>query len=332
MLYMLSTRIKSSLLRIIDVRPREDRAVLLTCLGIAFFFWLLLKMSQDYSVDKRVRLAFSIPEDKTFVVAPPEDIIVSLEGRGWNLLLNFFLGRTPQLVYDLTFDQRPEINRGQLRADLARLLTRREVNIKDFNYDRIDLRLEDKQVKTVPIALNSALSFAPEHHLKEPVKLTPDSVVVSGPASVVGVISSWPTETLTLDDLKGSVTKTLNLRSPLSAREIQLNVKQVTAEVQVERLTEKSFFVPLIVRSENQYDSLKLFPRQVWVTAVVGLSDFERLESQDFEFEIYLDASGKREGKNKLPISMTRKPAHAKSVTFAPQIAEFFIVEKKEEK
>ena len=150
---MLPTTRLANRFRLPKLELKEDRSILLICIGIALVFWLLVKLSQTYRAEQEVNLHFVLPENKTFAVVPPQDIKVQLEGKGWDLLFENFSNREVPLYYDLRESDRLELNRGQLRTDILNSLRAKDLKITEVNYDDINLFLEEKASNCDPVSL-----------------------------------------------------------------------------------------------------------------------------------------------------------------------------------
>lgn len=294
------------------------------CIGIALLFWLLTKLSKTYPAEKEVTLRISTPEGKTFVEQPPQTLLVKLEGRGWELMFDYFTSPKIILRYDLSQSELSELSETRLRTDISRRIAFGNIGISELNTGDINLVLEDEGKKRVPIVLRDSITFASGYHLTKSVQLKPDSVTLTGPITVLSNIDYWSTDSIAFTNLKNSVTQKIALAEPPSG--ISLKLREVEATIQVEQLTEKSFFIPLEV--QNAPDSLKYFPETVKVTCVVGLSDYNNIGPGDFKVQIDLGKISLNEGKNTIPISLTAAPKEAISVQFTPKAAEFFIFKK----
>ncbi len=311
-----------------EMKLGEDRAVLMICMGIALVFWLLVKLSQIYATEKRVEFDFEVPQDQAFRIAPPNDMRVEVEGTGWNLMFDYFSHPTIRLTFDMRARQRLELNRSQLRNEIQQRLSSRDLRIVDLNYENVLLLLEKKIEKRVPVKLNLKLSLAPEYHLRDSVAPQPDSVTLTGPSSQVSILERWPTDSLSLRNLKNSQTPSIPLQKP--PREIQLSQKRVEAIIRVEPYTEKTVFVPVQVR--NAPDSFKIFPPRVKVTCVVGLSSYNEIDSSDFELEADMaDVAINEKRKSTVALSLIRQPEFVKRVSYSPKFVEFFIIEPQSE-
>ncbi|MCB0564252.1 MAG: YbbR-like domain-containing protein [Phaeodactylibacter sp.] len=306
------------------MKIKEDRATLLACIGIAFVFWLLIKLSQTYRAEKQVFFHFEIPSGKALATLAPDDMAVELEGTGWDLLFEFFTNRSVRLSYDMSGIEALHLNRAQLRSDILQNLHSNSITILEINPESLNLALEAKLSKPVPIIVRDSLSFAPEHHLKSPASVTPDSVVVVGPASLVSSISQWNTDSLRLSNLKYTVTQMVKLEKP--ARELTLSVNQVEAQIEVEPYTEKTMYVPLVIK--NAPDSLRIFPDKITISCKLGLSKYDAVSFRDFTVEADFKGISLNAPNNSVPIVVTQKPDFVETLQYTPKSVKFFIVEK----
>lgn len=291
------------------------------CIGIAFFFWLLVKLSKTYSVEKEVSFRFVLPEGKAFVQQPPSSTFARIEGRGWELMFDYFSNPSLLLRYDLNNEAITTLSTNELRSAVANRLTFNNLRITETNFGGVILMLEEKSTKRVPIVLRDSLTFATGYHLLKPLTMKPDSVTLSGPQTAVDTIAFWYSDSVTISNIKNNLTQRVALSKP--SNEITLSTEAITASIEVEQFTEKSLFVPLVVR--NAPDSLRYFPETVKVTFTVGLSDYNKVKASDFSPEIDLGKVKLNEGKNTIPIRMVKQPDYAITLQFTPKSAEFVI-------
>jgi YbbR domain-containing protein len=175
--------------------------------------------------------------------------------------------------------------------------------------------------------LAADLSFSPGYHLKSPIQLSPDSISISGPESLVSNIMDWRTDSLILKDIQNSAEKKISLRE--SAREIKLNQQTITAKLEVEQFTEKSFFVKILQR--NAPDSIRIFPDRIKIYCLVGLSKYEEVEESGFTVEVDLKDAKPGVENNAVPILLTKSPDFVDNVRFSPKSAEYIFIKKVEE-
>lgn len=308
--------------KVFRIRIEGDRAILMLCMGIAFVFWLLVKLSQTYKSDKPVVFELNIPEGQALTTLPPEDMSAEIEASGWELLFDFFSQRKAVLAYDLSNTQQLNLSRSQLRSDIAQTLRANDIKVQELNYDNVLLVLEERAVKTLPIIVGKQLSFEADYHLKSPIRLAPDSVLVSGPKSLIENLVEWSADSIKLEKLRSSFTANLKLMPP--PKEISLSVKEIAAHIEVEPFTEKTMYVPLIVK--NAPDSLLIFPDKITVSCKLGLSRYDSISFRDFSAEVDLKGVSTKTAAKTVPIVITKSPDFVSNLQFTPKSAKFFIV------
>lgn len=314
--------LRSSKLKIKLPEIQEDRRILLICFGIALVFWVLVKLSQTYRMTREVTFDVQIPEGKALVVPLPGNAQVIVEGSGWSLLFEALAQDRLLLKYDLQKQESETLSRIALRDPIMKALASSDLHIVSTNYESVSLELENRIQRRVPIQLRHRLTFAPEYDLQGDIVVWPDSVDVSGPASMVSALKNWPTDTLRLFNLAATSTSAVQLmRPPIGTT---LSVQSVKADVEVEQFTEKSLFVQLVAPSRR--DSIKFFPDRIKLTCVVGLSHYDKLTASDFELQADLSEIHPNQLKNTVPIVLTRQPEFVRHVYFSPQAVEFFIL------
>lgn len=298
--------------------------MLITCMGIAFVFWVLVKLSQSYPTIKIVVFNIDIPENKSLVKYPPTDISAELKGTGWDLMLEHFFHSKIPVFIPMPDNNSMYLNQNRMRTEIRNSLRFREIEVLSVNYDDIQIQLEDKKEKKVPIVFESELIFAPGNQLKQIPKLTPDSVLLTGPVSLLDSIASWPTKMVQLLDIKSSSTFEVDLQKP--SLELKLNKTQTAVSLEVEQFTEKTLYIPVKVLNKPEGDSLKIFPDKIQLTCQVGLSRYNEVAYQDFSIEADLKDVPLQEGKNTVTVRLTHQPLFVKGAKLERKSVEFYIV------
>ncbi|MDX1939951.1 MAG: hypothetical protein SFU99_05320 [Saprospiraceae bacterium] len=296
---------------------------MLICIGLALFFWLLTKLSKTYTYEREVVLKFELPKGSSFVEQPPSLLIAKIKGRGWELMFDYLISPEIVLFYDLKAQNLLSLSQNTLRIEVQQKLMFNNLSVAELNAKDLNLLMERQATKRVPIKLRDSLVFSQGYHLQTK-RLKPDSVTLIGPISLLDSIFYWNTDSIFILDIKSNFKKIVPLAKAKGAIELHITATEVS--VQAEQVTEKSLFIPLMVR--NAPNGLKYFPETVKVTCVVGLSDYNKIKSEDFKVEIDLAEVSLTEGKNTLPIQMVKQSAQAITVQFTPKSAEFFIFKK----
>lgn len=263
------------------LRNKSDRAILMVCIGIAFVFWLGAKMGETYDTSLRIALAFEPPSPRTTLVqSPPEALDVTLKGTGWQLAAQAFKRRPLALRYALAADTQQVFRLQQLTRDVSAVLPS-DIQITTITPELIALNLDAKATKVVPITLPHYLSTADQFVQVGPPELLPDSVVITGPASVLRGIASWHTDTLRYSGLRQSLKGEIAL-SPFPSGQVMASAQRLHFQVPVEQLTEKKLLIPIQVDAPDP-SRWHIFPDQVAVTCNLPLSEYERLQKADIQ-------------------------------------------------
>lgn len=199
------------LFRTDDPDRREDdpnRGVAITvCVMLSVVLWLSLTLQEE----RMVSVAFPVevsgtPDAQALMERPPSSVDVQLQGSGMDLLWLVF---NPPMV-SVVAGEEPIDVKGALSIPRAS-----DARLRSVNPQAIDVSLEPRVERRVPVQLRLNAQLASAYELIEPPIVTPDTVAVSGATSVVSSIASWPTDALTLEDVRDTVRTTVALRDTL---------------------------------------------------------------------------------------------------------------------
>ncbi|MEM8525268.1 MAG: CdaR family protein [Bacteroidota bacterium] len=303
---------------------KKDRAILMTCIGIAFVFWVLVKLSQVYTSECEILLDYDLPKDKVLRETPPRKIVATIKGNGWNLFNEYRHNADREVMLEIVED-RNYLDINELKNTINRFLDNNDLEVQQLSPNFIMVNLDKKTFKKVPIILVDSSTVADQHFLTDSIRLSQDSALISGPESVVNQFDHWKTTTLNFKNLNENIDIPLLLRIPEN-RQLDIEPKKVTASIAVEKYTEKKFFVPVVIK--NAKDSIKIFPKQIQLSITVGVSAYDSISAKDFEAEI--DLAKAVEGSNNIPINITKQPVAAQRIHFSPKAVEYFILKQQE--
>ena len=286
----------------------RDRAVLMTCIGIALCFWLLNRLSSSFRQTKSIRLDYALPKGKAFSVAPPQYVQVTMQGTGWDMLL----GSDENIPLALNTDA---VQIYPLKNLIIQNLGNELVS---SNVEQIIIQLEDAVTGTFPIEPVSNITFAKGFDLAQDLELNPSVVTVVGPKSLLENLESIKTDTIKAVNLsEKKALKIMLLTNPI----LQYNITETEVTMQAEQFTEKSIFIPIVVKNAPQ--RLKIFPNKIKLDCTVALSRYAELNANNFTVEVDLRFSTDKG--NTLPIILSKQSPYARNIKFSPKLAEFYI-------
>lgn len=192
----------------------------------------------------------------------PTDVQVDLQDEGWVLVdarprqvRTVFQGRRGpvmprvpvlRIVVDSVTAPRMELEvTPRMVRGFDRELDLRPVSVRP---QAVELRFEPRATARVPVEPRLTLSAAAGFAVVRPVLLQPDSVTVEGPESAVSSVRSVRTEEASLEELRRSVTRELQLFPPEGLESVETSPATVLATVEVDTLMERSLVRPLGLR------------------------------------------------------------------------------------
>ncbi|PPK86630.1 hypothetical protein CLV84_3565 [Neolewinella xylanilytica] len=300
-----------------------DRQVLLFCIGLAFVFWLILNLSQTYEIDKTVNIQYNVSPNRAIAGQPPRSIPVQIRGRGWNLIVESIRGKTVDILLDVNDDEQYLLSGNVLEQAIRRQLSSGDLEVENMGYEPQRVLTTPRDGKRVPVVSNVAVSFEVGYAAVSDVRFSPDSVTISGAIDALEDITSWPTTSLILDDLRQDVEATVPLEP--TPEGLTLNYTSVALSLEVEPFIERQFRVPIELYNAPSVDSSRVFPAYATVTATVPQRAFGQIRRSDFRVEADVSRLQTSDGMNTVPVRLTRVPEYIRDVEFSPKAVEYYI-------
>ena len=309
-------------------KKRRRFFVFLFFVFLATLFWLLIRLSDDFTVQDSFEIVFvDLPADKWMPAPRSQKLKLSVTSTGFNILENSVLRNKnkkvllslKQVVYRKQNQNTYFISAQNLREELADKL---DVDASDilFNEDEIYFTLEDLKSKTVPVVLQQHLNFRPEYELYGQIKITPATVKVFGPEEVLDTLKQIYTEPMVRADVFEAISDSISLR--LSEWQLTSTYDTVHVDIEVERFTEASFTIPIIPPARP---ALRLFPDQARVFYLVAMRDFQQIDEKSFVISV--DTSGLHARSQFLDITVVKKPAQVRVTRTLPEEVEYLILQ-----
>lgn len=245
---------------------REKVVVFTISVFLAFCIWLIVNLNRDYSlnIDVPVELG-NITTDKALAEELPASVTASVTGDGWNLI-NMY-NNPPRIYLDVSGD---EINLfEQVRRYMDAISNVRVQTVEPLY---LQIRLEDKESKKVPLAPNIEVNFAEQYGFLDSPVITPDSVTIRGASSQLARISRWSTDSLVFNNVKNSFSAEVDLQKPEAL--ITLSQSKVNYRAEVAEYTEGEVTVPIETRDFPVGDVISFSPSSVKIKYRIPLREY----------------------------------------------------------
>ena len=302
----------------------SERAILLLCIGIALVFWLVIQLSKSHEVIIETPLSIHVPDGKTLVNRPPTTLKLKLFSKGWNLLSSDYDKGLQNL--SLTVNHDKTYNYQQLEEIILSKLPKK-IDVASIFPNSLSFKLDDFMQKKVPVKPVTAVNTINQFQLSNKIQLLPDTIEISGPASVVSSISFIKTKKISANNLKENYYGKIDI-IPQKNKQVRYQTNAVNFIVTIEQFSEKDLFVPIVLENDTT-NSIRIIPQIAKVTCTVGLSKYNELKSSDIELAVNLQ-NVDFEKLNRLPVLVKRKPSYVSKLKIQPEDVDFVVIVRNE--
>ena len=305
-----------------------SNAAKLFFLFLSVFLWFLINLAKEGYIDK---VSFpvnytSVPPDLRLTNNPPEELRVSLRGKGFEILKLKRRSIRPVEIaidelkladtteYTWNTDDRMQIIEEELGEDIS---------VIDIEPEQITFKFSPIEERRFKVYLKGKKNFSKFKTFYKPPEINPDSISIWGTGEELQQIDSVFTETLSLTAEEDSLIRKVKLALP-DEEGLEFSQREVEVKLRYTSLTEGSLNVPLQIRNLPAGYALTLIPRQVKVTFRVPVEDFARVKASDFS--VYVDyASLKAREREFLPVQVSQSPDYVRKLDVEPKKVEYIL-------
>ena len=308
---------------------KNKRSVLtfLVFLVISTALWFLIKLSENYTTQTTFGVQFAeVPADK-WISSPEQSVKMSLSIDGFHTM-RYKMIREPNRFVTIPLDEVPyRFESGNTYSFSSQYVAekvaeRLGISASDItmNDAKIYFAMDALKSKVVPVVLRSDIKTQRQYDLYGIPMLDPSSVTIFGPQEVIDSIKAVKTELLSKINVNQSFSETLSL--DLLDGQIHSNVKEVKADVKVEKYTELDIEVPIKV-----IDSLKLrfFPETMSVKCLVAMRDYASITPESFS--VAVDRQQLKAMRPLLDVRLASWPPTVQILSTRPDKVEYLIVQ-----
>ena len=298
-------------------------------LALSSIFWVLTVLSKEYTTTVRYNVKFvDIPSDKLLLDERKVSLHLQVIAPGFTILAQRISFKKELPISVSTFIPK---RKGQYwnyfllgEQSLSQLQEELPTNMQLLHVqpNRIDVLLDEKAERVVPVELKSDLIFKDLFRLKEEISLDPSTVVISGPKAVVEVFNEINTKLLKLENIESDLRGEIEIEA-LNHSEINYSDQSISFEIKVEQFTEGQIKLPLKATNIPSNFDVKWFPEEVSISYLISLDKFELVRPSMFEVSIDFDTDKKRQ-----TVNLVEYPEFIENVRVNPQKVEYYLIKK----
>lgn len=286
--------------------------------------WVLLQLSKEYTEIVEIPLEYTnAPLDKSISQDKPIAVEARMRGRGFKIL--YYQLFRPSLELDLeraredglelvySIEENRETIGDQLNLDFEN--TR-------FLVNQVRVSFQPKKKKKLKVVPNINLSYAVGFSAQKEIRLSPDSIAVTGPENILDSLQEVNTIQLNIrnvnEDINGQVPIDTSGLGMLNFYTTRIKYSQ-----EVEKFTEGTVRVEVEVLNVPPDINLVVFPKEILVHYQVNLKQYEMVSEDDFK--VVCDFDDIREGQDYLMAQIIEKPEFVTNVRLSEREIQFVI-------
>ena len=211
--------------------------IIISSIVFSILIWGSITLSDEFfsTTDLKIKV-INQPSGYACGDINPDDITVKLKARGWQLL-SFYLGADHDFFVSANNDS------GSIKIDPSKEISENGwigsgISILDINPKIISLNVEKIKFKKLKVIADTDLKFSEGYNLATPIKIYPDSILVSGPKGILENLSTIKTLPIKISSLDHNFEMLADLED---IRGFQFEEKNVQLTFDVQKIVEKAF-------------------------------------------------------------------------------------------
>lgn len=251
-------------------------------LALSLLFWSSTKLSKSYTTPVDFEMIFlNLSDQQLLLSSAPQLVKAESTASGFRLTQNILFPPKVEInSASASFDgTRFYLTENKLRRRIQSQISN-QIQVRQVLIDTLYLPLGIAAQKKIPVKFTDKLSFANGYDLVEPLRLSPDSIVVSGPKAILDTLKFVTTQSISKSNVDASFTENTKIRFD------NPSLKSVSSSVQinaiVDRFTEKTLAVPVQITNLPNDVKIKLFPPTVSIKFKASFSTIKDIEPSDF--------------------------------------------------
>jgi len=276
-----------------SIKNNRKIKVFLFFLVLSGIIWMLIELSKSFVTPVVFSVEYTeLPKDKMVQKKPVSELELQIKAPGFMLLKYKFkkrkiilslknISKRKSAYYILPNKQISSLN----------LQFSNEIEIMGVLRDTIFIEIGNSIFKKVPIIPKLDIQYKAGYNLVEKLKITPDSVIVSGSKKLIDSITGISTSSLKLNDVYEDIALELLLNSPYKSGQIKMSAIKVKVNGKVEKFTEGTFKIPVSIINVPFGVKVTTFPKEIEVIYQAGLSNFSKITQNDvsvvFDYKQY---------------------------------------------
>jgi len=289
---------------------------------ISFTFWFSTKLSNNYQIEQTFKIVWSDIPKNVILSNNKSKIDLLITASGIEILwYRLFKNKIILSLNETSFLSQP----AQISLERKQYLFQQQLfsntELNQIKTDDILLEyslLNSKKVVVVPLA---SIKYRPGYLSDSPLRVIPDSILVTGPQSILDTLSKISTLPFISNDNNRDISETLILEAKEG---LHYEINQIKILMPISRYSEKEFTINLETINLPDKVKMKFFPPKIKLKITMPLILLNGINETDFGLAI--DYNLIKEEPFKPPIIfLTKKPQKIKNISWNPKSVNYLI-------
>lgn len=290
-------------------------SIIILSILFSIIVWGSVTLSEHFFSSEQFNLkVVNQPEGYACGVIKPETISLKLKAKGWQLL-------SLNLAGSKEFYVSAENDSGRIMVDPLNEISENRwinagINVLEISPRQVNFLVEKIKFKKLKIEPIADITFADGYGLATPIKIFPDSVLVSGPSSLIDKMKAIKNKSIDISSIDQKTSEIAELETPFGFK-IERNQVQLTLDVQ--RIVEKSFDnIKVVIKNIPADKDIVLIPNVIECNIRGGINILGKINSDQIRAyikysDIVYDTLGSIQPDIEIPVNTNLvyiKPEH----------------------
>lgn len=291
------------------------------------FLWCALQFSKNYSKEINFSINYTKVDKDQFVKSNSDkEVNLTLEGNGFQLLKFFVFNKKLDLDVRRAMSKSPQRSyfTGPKMLSIIKESLGYTGNVTFSSKDTLSVYFSTIINKSVPVKIKQSIELESGYIATEGVVSNQKNITVEGPEVLLDTLKFIETEELTLKNLKKNYEGNLSLNFKKMPRNLKIKQKSIAVSIEVDKITEEEFKVPIEITHLKKNQRVQLFPKEVSVIFGVALKNYPKLKKSDFS--VAVDMRNANPQSSKLALKLVKSPGLAYNVRLSEKEVQFIVI------
>jgi len=266
-----------------------------------------------------------VPSDQVVLDQSIDSIGLELEAYGYNLAKYYI----DQPIIEISLNDLNKVKskyqwtKQRNFSDLQSKFNK-SIRLVSSSVDQIDFTIEQYESKKVPVELKLELDYKSGFDSFNEYKLSKDSIMITGPNSLIDTINMIQTHKLVLNQIDSEINAKIRIKPPENSN-ITHSDTELDFQLKVEKFTEESIKVPITIVNIDDNMKINYYPKVVSVLYRVSIREYKSVNPMDFRVECDLNTINR--DNSVLISSITKKPSNVRKCRIENNQIQYVIIQ-----